>query len=305
MITDNRPFLLFCLLILIVACQQDEPQNIGPVSPNRGTVIRLDTIHSKYVKDRNIDVWLPQGYVDLDEYQVLYMHDGQMLFDTSITWNQQAWHIDEAVQQLFEENKIPPTIVVGIWNTDRRHAEYFPQKPFEQLPASSQQKLSGEIQSDNYLRYIVEEVKPVIDAQFSTKPAAQHTFIGGSSMGGLISMYALCEYPDIFGGAMCLSSHWIGFGPEAPNPIPQAFVDYLAAALPDPSLHKVYFDFGTETLDQYYEPYQLRIDSVMIARDYDNRLWKTAKFPGADHSEKSWTKRLPIPLTFVLSSTPL
>ena len=295
---------MLCLLIN-VSCKPTITTEADTVTSTFGTVIRIDTLQSRYIKDRNIDIWLPEGYSDLDEYQVLYMHDGQMLFDTSITWNQQAWHIDEVIQKLFEENKIPPTIVVGIWNTDRRHAEYFPQKPFEQLPISSQQQLSGKIQSDNYLRYIIEEVKPIIDQQFSTKPDAQHTFIGGSSMGGLISMYALCEYPEVFGGAMCLSTHWIGFGPEEPNPVPQVFVDYLAKALPDPSTHKLYFDFGTETLDQYYEPHQLRIDSVMIAKDYDNRFWKTAKFPGADHSEKSWTKRLHIPLTFVLSSTPL
>ncbi len=296
---------LFCCFILLAACQTQEQLKTGPVKAAFGTVVRLEQVQSEQVKDRKVDVWLPDGYTKNEKYQVLYMHDGQMLFDTSITWNKQEWQLDEALQQLINDKKVPPTIVVGIWNTDRRHAEYFPQQAFESLPKTSQQKLSDQIQSDAYLKYIVEEVKPLIDQQFSTHTDAEHTFIGGSSMGGLISMYALCEYPEVFGGAMCLSTHWIGYERSDDNPVPQAFVDYLLEKLPEPHAHKFYFDYGTETLDQYYEPHQLRVDSVMIAKDYDNRFWKTAKFPGADHSEKSWAKRLHIPLTFVLSSTPL
>lgn len=140
------------------------------------------------------------------------MHDGQMLFDSTINWNKQEWGIDETAGRLITENKIKDCIVVGIWNTSKRHSEYFPQKPFQLLSQEQKDKVNKELQalgrtteifqpvSDNYLKFIVEELKPFIDRTFSTLPGRDHTFISGSSMGGSISMYAICEYPGVFGG---------------------------------------------------------------------------------------------------------
>ena len=117
----------------------------------------------------------------------------------------------------------------------------------------------------------------------------------GSSMGGLISAYALCEYPHVFGGAGCVSTHFpAGKG---------AVIDYLAKNLPKPGAHKLWFDYGTETLDALYEPYQRRMDAVMKAAGYtEGRDWITKKFPGAEHSEKSWRARVDQPLTFLLGA---
>ena len=122
----------------------------------------------------------------------------------------------------------------------------------------------------------------------------------GSSKGGLISMYAICEYPEIFGGAICMSTHWPGIFASESNPIPLAFQNYLKANLPNPKTHKIYFDFGTETLDKMYEPYQIKVDEIMKAKKYGKKNWQTLKFEGEDHSEKSWAKRLSIPLAFML-----
>jgi pimeloyl-ACP methyl ester carboxylesterase len=120
-------------------------------------------------------------------------------------------------------------------------------------------------------------------------------------MGGLISMYALCEYPDIFGGAACLSTHWPGLHiEEGYNPIPGSFVDYLRHQLPEPGSNKIYFDFGTETLDSLYAPYQQMVDAAMIMKGYRASDWITRKFEGADHSERSWHKRLHIPVEFLM-----
>ncbi|MFD1079739.1 hypothetical protein, partial [Longispora fulva] len=84
------------------------------------------------------------------------------------------------------------------------------------------------------------------------------------------------------------------------NPIPEAFLAYLDSNLPPPGHHKFYFDYGTETLDAMYEPYQKKVDSLMQAHGYTGANWKTEKFEGADHSENSWKKRLKIPLRFLL-----
>jgi len=154
--------------------------------------------------------------------------------------------------------------------------------------------------SDNYLKFIVEELKPIIDKKYSVHKNRESTYIAGSSMGGLISLYAVCEYPKVFGGAACLSTHWIGtFSPEH-NPVPDSFLKYLDKKLPDPQKHKIYFDCGDQTLDALYPQIQNRVDSLMHVKGYSVMNWITKYFPGEDHSEKSWNKRLNIPLEFLL-----
>ena len=113
-------------------------------------------------------------------------------------------------------------------------------------------------------------------------------------------MYAFCEYPEVFSGAACLSTHWPGYFSAENNPVPKAFADYLEAHLPEPQNHKIYFDFGTETLDAMYEPFQLMVDSVMVRRGYTAAHWKTLKFKGADHSERAWASRFDIPISFLM-----
>lgn len=278
-----------------------------------GTVNRLEQFPSRFIEARNIDVWLPAGYSTRKKYAVLYMHDGQMLFDAATTWNKTAWDVDDALTKLLNERKIRDVIVVGVWNTSSRHAEYFPQQPFESLGAAQQEAIyeaarengysvfNGQtIMSDNYLKFLVQELKPAIDARYSTYSDQRNTFVAGSSMGGLISMYALCEYPDVFGGAACLSTHWPGVFTMEGNPVPQAFLDYLANNLPDPKNHRIYFDCGDQTLDALYPPLQMKVDSVMRAKGYTKRNWVTRYFPGEDHTESAWKKRLDIPVLFLL-----
>jgi predicted alpha/beta superfamily hydrolase len=116
------------------------------------------------------------------------------------------------------------------------------------------------ITSDTYLKLIVEEIKPLIDRNFRTRLGQQDTMVMGSSMGGLISLYALTEFPDVFGGAGCFSTHW---------PIMHGLtIPYLQADLPIPGKHKIYFDYGTGGFDAEYEPYQLAVDAVMCEKGY-------------------------------------
>ena len=275
------------------------------VHTTSGKVVRIENFQSEFIQPRNVDVWLPEDYNPQNEYAVLYMHDGQMLFDSTSTWNKQEWQVDEVAGRLQQEGTIRNCLVVGIWNNGAyRHAEYFPQKPMQFLPEQiraglTAQNLKGNPMSDQYLLFLTKELKPYIDSHFSTKTDAANTLIMGSSMGGLISMYALCEYPEIFGGAACLSTHWVGTF-ERNEPIPEAFVTYLKHHLPDPATHKLYFDYGTETLDSLYEDYQLRVDEVLKEKGYTPLSWMTKKFQGADHSEKAWASRLHIPLQFLL-----
>jgi enterochelin esterase-like enzyme len=215
-----------------------------------------------------------------------------------------------------QQKTILPFIVVGVWNGGSdRHMEYCPQKPVESLTAEQQEKIyqavrpqgtpvySGKVKSDRYLEFLVQELKPFIDSTYSTRPEAASTFVAGSSMGGMISWYAVCEYPQVFGGAACLSTHWPGIFTLDDNPLPQAFLHYLATHLPDAATHKLYFDFGTTTLDAMYEPLQNLVDELLKARGYTRENWRTQKFEGEPHSEEAWQKRLSIPLQFLLGPT--
>lgn len=226
------------------------------------------------------------------------MHDGQNLFDDSISYGNLSWGIDGAMSRLIEEERIRPALIVGIWNSEIRWREYMPQKPFESPVMKRHRKVflknaGGPSISDSYLKFLVDELKPFIDGHYQTLPGQEHTFVMGSSMGGLISLYAISAYPQVFGGAGCVSTHWPVGGVE--------LVDEMARMLPDPSTHRLYFDFGTETLDSLYEPYQHRMDEHLRRAGYiEGSNWVTGKFPGAEHSERSWRGRVEIPLSFLL-----
>lgn len=303
----DRVLLLLALLGSLTSAAQQLP------ALSSGTLRRFENFPSRYVDPRTVDVWLPEGYDARKQYAVLYMHDGQMLFDSAATWNRQEWGVDETVGRLLADGNIRDCIVVGVWNNSaKRHSEYFPQNPFESLTPAQREALQREmrsadqalfaadVQSDNYLKFLVRELKPFVDRQFSTRKGRKHTFVAGSSMGGLISLYAICEYPKVFGGAACLSTHWPGIFRVEDNPIPAAFLRYMEKHLPSPRTHRLYFDLGTGTLDALYPPLQRQADAVLRARGFSEKNWMTRVFEGADHSERAWQSRLDIPVLFLL-----
>ncbi|MFM7814117.1 MAG: alpha/beta hydrolase, partial [Flavobacteriales bacterium] len=303
---------IFTLIGIVLLCpssslgQQKTPTVIS------GTIERIENFPSVLVSPRTIDIWLPAGYSRSKKYSVLYMQDGQMLFDPAQTWNNQAWDIDDIATGLFKADACRAFIVVGIWNGGvHRHSEYFPQRPFESMTPAEQDTMSAQLQragrikdafmpqSDAYLKFIVTELKPYIDRHYSVKKNRLNTYIGGSSMGALASIYAVCEYPRVFGGAICISTHWVGTFQASGNPIPNAVINYLDQHLPSPKRHKIYFDCGDQTLDALYPEFQHRVDTLMSQHRYHEDQWRTHYFPGADHSERSWKNRLHIPLEFM------
>lgn len=216
--------------------------------------------------------------------------------------------MDETLSHLLQHHQIRNTIVVAIWNNGAyRHAEYFPQKALQGLAPAIKDSvvinsLMNQPQADNYLLFLTKELKPFIDSAYSTHKDKANTFIAGSSMGGLISLYAICEYPNTFGGAACMSTHWLGILSPKYEAIPTAIIAYAKAHLPSPKDHKLYFDYGSATLDRFYKPYQKRMDKVMKEKGYTQTNWITKEFSGDDHSEKSWSRRLYIPMQFLVSN---
>ena len=301
-------FAVLQLLLLIIA----RPA-VAQVSS--GTLVDLGTIRSKYADPRRVQVWLPSTYrPNGPKFAVLYMHDGQNLFDKKAAGYGMEWEIDEHLDALVREGKVRPTIVVGIWNTPKRLQEYVPSKAVNGLPPEYREKVralyGGEPLSDGYLKFLVRELKPMIDRRFNVKRDRANTIIMGSSMGSLVSLYAIDEYPRVFGAAGMMSTHWPLFmrpdgksvSDEEYEVVSSSFERYLAPALPDPRTHKLYFDHGSETLDAVYARYQQRVDAVVARQGYRQGVnWLTRSFPGQKHNEVSWASRVDIPLEFLLA----
>lgn len=254
---------------------------------------------SRFVAPRNVEVWLPPGYGThpTERYPVLYMHDGQNVFDPASSFGGVDWAADETMTRLIRERKVRPAIVVAVWNTAKRYQEYMPEKPLAGTTSHSNgfgsTVQNRDIISDAYLKFLVTELKPFIDKTYRTRTGPADTFTMGASMGGLIAVYAMVEYPEVFGGAGCLSTGW----PVADG----AVIEYLGRHAPDPRTHRFYFDLGTATLDAMFSPWQARADSVVRAAGYvAGRSFLSRTFVGAEHNERAWRERLEIPLRFLL-----
>ena len=307
---------LALIFLLLAAAPATAQSQTGP-NPQvaSGTIIDLGVMQSKYADPRRVVVWLPSGYDPHgDKYAVLYMHDGQNLFDTKTAGYAMEWQIDETLDRLIQEKKVRPTIVVGIWSTPKRLQEYVPSKAFNGLPGAYRDKVralyGGDPLSDGYLKFLVRELKPAIDRRFNVKTGPADTVIMGSSMGALISLYAINEFPRVFGAAGMMSTHWpLVITPdnkpisnEEYEIVSSTFERYLSPALPDPGTHKLYFDHGSETLDAVYARYQDRVDAVVRRHGYHQ--WSNTlslSFPGQKHNEISWASRVAVPLQFLLA----
>ncbi|MEO1652474.1 MAG: alpha/beta hydrolase-fold protein [Bacteroidota bacterium] len=259
-------------------------------------------------KGRKIRIYLPPSYSKKPQksYPVLYMMDGQNLYKDRLAYGGFAWNIQKVADSLVAKNEIREFIIVGIDNAGKdRFAEYMPQKVFQHFakkhPEPVREVKVEALYADQFLKFLSQDLKTVVDARFRTQESVENTYIGGSSMGGLISCYALCEYPTVFGGAICLSSHWPVTLDNSQPDILHSWKAYLNQHIPEQK--KFYFDHGSKGLDRFYEPYQKEIDAIFLKKGYQEQKgnWQSKKFAGADHNERSWYQRLGIPLHFIFS----
>ena len=289
--------LLNTMFILAAALGMSQPQM------SKGSLTNYQAFPSRYVQPRTIRVWTPSDYDPSKQYDVLYMHDGQMLFDARVSWNKQEWGVDEALDSLIALGRVRPCIVVGIDNTSERIGEYCPDDIVEYLPDGSRVYQGIEPQGNNYLRFIVEELKPFVDGVYSTFSDVSHTYVMGSSCGGLISSYALAKYPDVFGGAACLSTHCTLAYPDPQKmdtAVCNAYRNYLKEHIA-PNSRLLYMDNGDQTLDANYLHAQASISHELYAGGWDKAHFMYRFFRGAAHKEDDWQKRLDIPILFLLS----
>jgi predicted alpha/beta superfamily hydrolase len=271
------------------------------------TLKRYPNLRIKGLLPRDAWVWLPPQYHQNTEahFPVIYMQDGQNLFFPEKSYTNITWGVAETVSKLSQWGFIRPAIVVGIDNTINRKGDYLPTQPFEtpngkahiarlKKDAVEEYKQYNWV-ADQYIQLMAEVIKPRIDQDFRTSTRTADTIVMGSSMGGLISLYALIQMPDIFGAAGCLSTHWPILG--------DFLIPYLQRYLPSAGRHKIYFDFGTQGLDASYPPYQQAVDEVMRKKGFiQGKDWLTRFAPGADHHERAWRSRLHVALRFLLGA---
>ena len=276
-------------------------------APQQVSLGHLEYFHqfkSRYVEPRDVTVWLPEGYVVGEPCDVLYMHDGQMLFDATTTWNKQEWKVDEVLGCLIADGKVRRCIVVGIDNTSNRLNDYFPTRCYEKVPENQREGVDVSVyKGDEYLRFLVEEVKPFVDSRYKPLTTREHTFIMGSSMGGLISLYALCNYPDVFGGAVCMSTHLSMnfFDPKFKSEYwSEGLRQYVQEKLPEANSCLLYMDGGTVELDGTYRPYQNKLNAIISGLGWDSAHFVYYLFEGHKHMETFWAERLHVPLMFIL-----
>lgn len=287
---------------------------------NPGTATRL-LIKSGTLADKiTVDIWLPDGYSDSapDGFPVVYAHDGQNLFDPALSFSTVAWELDKTASSLADKGIIAAPIIVGIHNRGAKNLrpnDYFPEKAsgyIAEADMNSTQLWStcaAGFNGDEHAAFVADELKPLIDYLFNTAPDPAHTAAIGSSMGGLAALYLLCEYPDVFGAAACMSTHWIGsfkMNPDyslSPDPVcAQAVLDYMDDKLPAPGSHRLYLDQGTTGWDADYIEYEKKARDIAQQHSYstDAGTLQTFDAAGAGHNEWYWQQRAHRPLTFLL-----
>ncbi|MCB2154710.1 hypothetical protein KQI84_07460 [bacterium] len=262
----------------------EQPQPPEPLASEiPGKLMYWLNMESKYLKpDRHVAIWLPPSYETEPErrYPVLYMHDGQNVFEPRTSTAGVDWGADEKIAQLAGEGIMPEMIVVASFCTYDRMNEY---SPYALGPL--------------YAKFMVEELKPRVDAEFRTLPDREHTAVMGSSMGGLISLYIGWKHSDTFSAAGCLSTHY----PWENGLIIQEIQEsgYY------PTDVKLYFDYGTEGIDSEYAAYQAKMTALLESWGWTQpEDFMVYVAEGANHSEADWRARLQIPLTYLFGELP-
>lgn len=306
----KKVLLFIAIIALLASCVSTTTPEAPFVQSNlevtSGNLWRADIFSPELNETIKIDVWTPKGYTDSKKYPVIYMHDGQNLFDANSTWNHQAWEIDSVLGSLIADKKVKPAIVVGIHSVDTtRIGDLMPERVVEMTPSGEVRDFidlmcRGQYRADEYLAFIVNTLKPIIDNKFSTLTDRKSTSIMGSSMGGLISIYGVTEYPEVFGAAVCMSTHWTGaIGDNAD--FPTAMKQYLLDNFPRNGDYLLYFDNGDCDYDSQYLPAYNEMNTLFDFLGYrEGEKLKIGVFQGHSHSEKSWSERVDIPLQFIL-----
>lgn len=263
----------------------------APPAQRSGHIERLPSMPSVHVEPREVQVWLPPGYADQPErrYPVLYLHDGQNVFDAQSAGAE--WQADEAAQQGVLAGVLQPMIIVAVASTDNRTHDYTPWPRARNLhDFFNPGAFSGGGGGPGYARYLVQELKPAIDARYRTLAGREHTAVGGSSLGGLVTMWLLIEHGTTFGAGLVVSpSVW--WADEAIVRV----VRQAPAGLPAP---RIWLDMGTAE-GPGAVPAARRLRDALRARGWPLQYQEAE---GAAHTEAAWAQRFPAMLKLLYGS---
>jgi predicted alpha/beta superfamily hydrolase len=241
---------------------------------------------------RDLIVYLPPGYDEEPQrrYPVLYLQDGQNVFDAATSFLGIEWGVDETAEVLIRSGRIAPLIVVGIYNSPDRIAEYTHDRDPEH----------GGGRGTAYARFLVEELKPFVDATYRTLPDPQHTAVAGSSLGGLLALNLGLLEPEVFGlvGALSPSVWWAD----------EAIRGRIASVGKTPV--RIWLDIGTAEGSTTRESARIvegvrRVRDALLARGWTPGVdLHYLEAQGAAHNEAAWAQRVPGMLTFLFPPEP-
>lgn len=305
------------LLPTIPVVAQDAQKPEVPV-PSAGEIVWWsDFAPAEAVGVRDIWIWLPPSYASNPErrYPVLYMHDAENIFDRRLSNFDKEWGVDESITRMAQRGDLREWIVVGLRSPVDRYQTLFPQKIYDLLPQEYRDRVTGiefsgieagkPLRGDRYAEMLAVQLKAEIDRKFRSLTGPADSAVMGSSMGGLMSLYVIAEYPHVFGQAAGLSTHLPLAGPEGGDPdqraieVANAFREYLSSSAIDPARNRIYIDHGTATLDASYPPYFKAFDAMMQDRGWALPAYESRAFFGAEHEENAWAQRIDIPLSFL------
>jgi predicted alpha/beta superfamily hydrolase len=234
-------------------------------------------------------VYVPPGYAESKErFPVLYLQDGQNLFDPATAFGGQDWRVDVTADEMIAKREIRPSIIVGIYHTGRqRISEYSPTRNREHRKGGK---------ASRYAEMLAREIKPFIDKEYRTLKAARSTAVGGSSLGGLVSLVAGLEYPRVF-GQMAILSPSVWWDHRA---ILRWVHNYRERLRP-----RMWLDCGT---NEGSSPQQLIEDLRILRTALLERGWQEGKdlsyheIPGAEHSESAWAARFGAVLAYLFGT---
>lgn len=279
--------------LIRVTVERWSSQRQHTASSVTGKLIFHEQVASQHLtRPRNVSVWLPPGYDASDErYPVLYLHDGQNLFDAATAAFGVEWQVDETATRLIKAEEIPAVVIVGIWNTSDRIDEY---------TLTKDRRLERGGRGLDYIQFLSEELKPFIDRTYRTQTEPEFTLIGGSSLGGLISLHACIEKPDVFGACLAFSPS-LGWDDER-------LLKSLRSDTTWPDRVHLWFSMGT------HEGSDIKSHAANLERAHRLRdLLKPAQaettlpvhfheFEKGTHDEKSWALQFGVGLKSVLGT---
>jgi enterochelin esterase-like enzyme len=235
-----------------------------------------EQFRSRFLRNqRDLIVYTPPGYQQQPwrHFPVLYLHDGQNLFDGATSFIPgQDWHVGQTADLAISNGEVEPLIIVGMYNTKARVREYTP----TWVP-----RLGGG-RADRYGRFLIEEVKPFIERQYRTLPGPQHTGLGGSSLGGLVSLYLGLKHGDIFGAIAALSpSIWWN----------QRIMHKFAASGTFDHRPRIWLDIGTREGPRIVPDVE-RFRDILVEKGWQDEDLHYERVEGAEHNEAAWALRV-------------